>query len=282
MGYIRDRMHADLRLAGLSESTRDCYIHCAKLFVKFFDRSPEELGEEEVRRFLLHLRERNLSVGRYSQYLCALRFLYQVTLQRPEVTDGIPTPKKHRRSPPVMTRDEVARVFAAATTPFWRVFLVTAYAAGLRREEATHLRAENIHAAAGLIHVVHAKGDKPRDVMLDPELLQQLRAHWRRHELPGPWLFPARARNGWANRPVNLRRASGAFRKAADRAGLTRRMTLHSLRTAFATHLLEDGADVFTLQQLLGHEHLETTANYARVRTDRIRSTPSPLSTLPK
>lgn len=285
MGHIRDRMDADLRLAGRSESTRNHYIGCAKLFVKFFMRPPELLGETEVRQFLLHLRDRKISVGRYLQYLGALKFLFGVTLQRPDVTAGIPWPRMHRRRPNVMTREEVARVLVAARAPYWRAFLTTAYAAGLRRMEVAALRVQDIDSKAGLIRVAHGKGDKSREVMLDPDLLDQLRTHWRTYGLRGPWLFPAwkpTNEGRWADHPVSLDRASGAFREAADRAKLTRRMTLHSLRTAFATHLLEDGTDVFTLQQLLGHERLETTARYAAVRTDRIRATPSPLGKLPK
>jgi site-specific recombinase XerD len=282
MGHIRDRMDADLRLAGRSESTRIKYMGCARLFVKHFMRSPDLLGEKEVRQFLLLLRDRPISVGYYLQFLGALKFLFAVTLGRPEVTARIPWPKMRQRRLDVMTREEVARVFATASTPFWRAFLTTAYGAGMRRMEVAALRAQDIDRAAGLIRVPHGKGDKARDVMLDPELHLQLRAHWRHHGLPGPWLFPARSRTGWADHPVDLGQASAAFRDAADRAGLTRRMTLRSLRTAFATHLLEDGVDVFMLQQLLGHERLETTGRYAVVRTDRIRTTPSPLSKLPK
>ena len=120
--------------------------------------------------------------------------------------------------------------------------------------------------------------------MLDPELYQQLRVHWRQHQLPVPWLFPARKPGAaWADHPVNLGQASAAFRQAADAAKITRcKVTLHSLRSAFATHLFEDQVDIFTIQQLLGHERLETTGRYAVVRTDRIRTTPSPLSKLPK
>jgi integrase len=276
-------MDADLRLAGRSESTRKTYMGCVVLFVKFFMRSPEQLGVKEVRQFLLSLRDRRLSVGRYLQYLGALKFLYGITLGRPEVTDGIPWPRMHRKRPDILTREEVARVLAAARTPYWRMFLTVAYAAGLRRMEVAALRAEDIDRKAGLIRVAHGKGDKKREVMLDPELYQQLREHWRRHVLPGPWLFPARQRGGWSDHPVNLGQASAAFREAADAAGITRcRVTLHSLRSAFATHLFEDGVDIFTIQQLLGHERLETTGRYAIVRTDRIRGTPSPLSKLPK
>ena len=282
MGHLCDRMNADLVLAGRSESTRKHYIGCAKRFVKFFMRSPEQLGENEVRHFLLHLRQRNLSVGYYLQFLGALQFLFAVTLQRPDVTHNIPWPKMRAPRRDVMTTDEVARLLHAARTPFWRVFLTTAYAAGLRRMEVAAIRAPDIDRAAGLLRVPHGKGDKARDVMLDPELYLQLREHWRTQQLPGPWLFPARAGNRWADHPVGLGLASAAFRDAADTAKLTRHMTLRSLRAAFATHLLEDGIDVFTLQQLLGHERLETTSQYARVRTDRIRATPSPLSKLPK
>jgi integrase/recombinase XerD len=283
MGHIRDRMDADLRLAGRSESTRSHYIGCAKAFVKHFMRPPEQLGEKEVRQFLLHLRARKLSVGRYLQYLGSLKFLFGITLGRPEVTDRIPWPRQHRRRPDIMTREEVARVLDAARTPYWRVFLTTAYAAGLRRMEVAALGAQDIDREARLIRVAHGKGDKKREVMLDPELYQQLREHWKSHVLPGPLLFPARQRGGWADHPVNLGQASAAFREAADAAKLTRcRMTLHSLRGAFATHLFEDGVDIFTIQQLLGHERLETTGRYAIVRTDRIRETPSPLSKLPK
>jgi site-specific recombinase XerD len=284
MGHVRDRMEAALKLAGLSESTRYHYIGAAKSFVKFFRRSPEKLGEPEVWKFLLYQREvRSISVGRYLVFLGALRFLFTVTLQRPEVMAGIPWPKMHRHRPEVMTRDEVARVLDAARTPYWRTFLTTAYAAGLRRMEVAALRIGDIDSRAGLLRVVAGKGDKAREVMLDPVLLERLRAHWRREGLRGPRLFPAQTRfGGWADHAVDLRLASAAFREAADKAALTRRMTLRSLRTAFATHLLEDGVDIFTLQQLLGHEQLETTARYAVVRTDRIRSTPSPLAKLTK
>ena len=282
MGHLRDRMDADLVLAGRSESTRTHYIGCAKLFVKHFMRPVEVLGEGEVREFLLHLRARKLSIGRYLQYLGALKFLFGITLGRPEVTAAIPWPRMVRRRPDILTREEVARVLAAARTPFWRTYLTTAYAAGLRRMEVAGLRVQDVDSKAGLLRVAHGKGDKSREVMLDPQLLDQLRAHWRSHGLPGPWLFPARVRNeGWSDHPVNIGLATAAFRKAADAAKLTRRATLHSLRGAFATHLFEDGVDIFTIQQLLGHERLETTGRYALVRTDRIRETPSPLSKLP-
>jgi integrase len=274
-------MSADLKLAGRSESTRTQYIGCAVLFVKYHRRPPESMGEPEVRKFLLFLAEtRKLSVGRYLQYLGALKFLYQVTLARPEVVAGIPWPRMKRPRLAVLTRDEVARVLDAAPSPYWRAFLTTAYAAGLRRMEVATLRPPDIDARSGLLRVAHGKGGKSREVMLDPALLAALRAHWRSQRLPGPWLFPARARSGWADHPVGLGQASAAFQVALAAAKIGRRITLHGLRHAFATHLLEDGVDLYTLQQLLGHDRIETTTRYTQVRTDRIRATPSPLAKL--
>jgi site-specific recombinase XerD len=282
MGHLRDRMAADLVLAGRAKSTRLKYIGYAAAFVKHFMRSPEQLGEADVRAWLLHLLEvRHLSIGAYLQYLGALKFLYRVTLQRPEVVDAIPWPKQPRSRPDVPTRPEVVRILDAAHSPFWRAFFTTAYAAGLRRMEVAALCASHVDSASGLLRVARGKNDKPREVMLDPELLVLLRQHWREHRLPGPFLFPARTRfGGWADHPVALGQASDAFHRAVQAAQLGRRVTLHGLRHAFATHLLEDGVDLYTIQLLLGHERLETTTVYTRVRTDQIRATPSPLQKL--
>ena len=282
MGHVRDRMDADLRLAGHAESTRIRYISCARRFVKHFMRPPEEMGEAEVRQFLLLLTdERQLSVGSRLQYLAAIKFLYKVTLKRPEEVEAIPWPRRKRRDPIVPTRREVQELLDATTDPYWRAFFLTAYAAGLRRMEVVALRAEHIDSQAGLIRVEHGKGDKARQVRLDPQLLAALRCHWRHHHLPGPWLFPAPdRRGGWKDQPITRSAASAAFRRYADAAGLRRALRLHSLRHAYATHLLEDGVDLRKLQVLLGHRRIETTAQYTRVRTDAIRATPTLLGKL--
>lgn len=280
MGRIRDRMDADLRLAGRSKSTRSKYIDNAKRFVKWVGRSPDKVGQTEVRKFLLHLaEERKLAVGTYLTYLGALKFLFAVTLGRPEVTASIPWPRMRRRRPDVMTKDEVRRVIEAAS-PYWRAFFATGYGAGLRRMEVAHLRVEHIDAKAGLLRVVEGKGGKNREVMLDPTLLAALRRHWKQQALRGPWLFPARGRHGWQDHCVNLGQASKAFAEAVKAAKIGRRITLHGLRHAFATHLLEDGVDLYTLQMLLGHDRIETTTRYTLVRQDRIRATRSPLRSL--
>ena len=284
MGRFRDKMDADLKLAGRSESTRLAYIHCARLFVKHWMRAPETLGEEEVRTFLLFLTdERKVSVGRYIQYLAAVKFLFGVTLGRPEVVAGIPWPQVKRRRVEVLTHDEVRRVLDAAPNVFWRAFFTTAYATGLRRMEVAKLRAADIDATAGLVRVANGKGGKARVVMLDPELLLTLRAHWKHHHLPGPWLFPAQTPcppRTWSDHPVDLKTASSTFQRALNTAKIPRRVTLHGLRHSFATHLLEDGVDLHTIQCLLGHADIKTTTIYTEVRTDRICATPSPLAKL--
>lgn len=282
MGHVRDRMDADLRLARRAESTRAKYLRCARAFVKHFMRPPESMGETEVRRFLLHLAmERKLAVGTYVVYLAAIVFLYRVTLRRPEVVAGIPWPRMPRRRPVVMTRDEVRRAIEAAHSPYWQAFLATAYGAGLRRMEVANLRVEHIDGKEGLLRVVRGKGGKDRDVMLDSVLLGVLRRHYKRHSLPGPWLFPSRhPRGGWKDRHVHLGTASKAFATARANAKITRKVTLHGMRHAFATHLLEDGVDPYTLQKILGHDRFETTERYLDVRTDHIRATPSPLGKL--
>lgn len=281
MGHVRDRMDADLRLAGRAESTRTRYIGCARRFVKHFMRPPEDMGEEEVRQFMLHLtEERRLSVGSRLQYLGAIKFLYAVTLKRPQEVEAIPWPKRKRRDPVVPTRREVEKLIDATNAPYWKAFFLTAYAAGLRRMEIVTLRAEHIDSHAGLIRIEHGKGDKARQVRLDPRLLGVLRTHWRNQRLAGPWLFPAPTRGGWLDRPITRSAATAAFRRYADAAGLRPALSLHNLRHAYATHLLEDGVDLRKLQVLLGHERIETTAQYTRVRTDAIRATPSLLRKL--
>ncbi len=283
MGHVRDRMDADLRLVGHAESTRTRYINCAKRYVKHFMRPPAEMGEAEVRKFMLHLTEdRRLAVGTRLQYLGAIKFLYRVTLERPEEVGAIPWPRRKRRDPIVPTREEVERLLDATTSnPYWRAFFLTAYASGLRRMEVVALRAEHIDSRSGLIRVEHGKGDKARQVRLDPHLLGALRDHWRQRRLPGPWLFPTPdPRGGWRDQPISRSAATAAFRRFADAAGLRRSLSLHSLRHAYATHLLEDGVNLRKLQVLLGHRRIETTAQYTRVRTDAIRATPSLLQKL--
>ena len=280
---LRERMRDDMELAGLAEGTRDVYVWKAAAYARHFRRPPGRMGREEVRSFLLHLvRERKLAESTVLVYAAAIRFLYAVTLGRPEVMEGIRLPRPKRRAPEVPTREEVRRILDAAHSEFHRTMLLASYAAGLRRMEVTALRVEDIDSASNLLHVRKGKGDKPRMTVLGPALLGELRAHWRRHRPPHGWLFPARgaASRCFEDRPMPRDAASKAFSMAAKRAGISRRLTHHGLRHGFATHLLEDGVDIRTIQVLLGHMCLETTAQYAHVATRLIQQTPSPLELL--
>jgi integrase len=246
------------------------------------------VGQTEARAFLLYLRqETKLSARTYSNYLAALCFLYRQTLARPEVVEGIPFPRVPRAQVAVPTVDEVRAILNCAPTPFVRTMFETTYGCGLRASEVCALQAGDIDSAHGLIHVRHGKGDKPRSVMLGDRLLTALRRHWRIYNLRGPWLFPRRAPRDqrtsgsiWADAPVYRTWLSGHFLWARRAAGLKRRITLHGLRHAFATHLLEHGVDIAVLRVLMGHTDIATTAHYASVRTDLLRTTPSPLDLL--
>jgi len=275
-------MSDDMKLAALADSTQEVYIRCVLAFVGFFNRAPGKMGREEVRAFLLHLTKvRQFAASSIIVYAAALRFLYATTLGRPEVMEGIRLPKVKRRRPNVPTREEVTLILDAAKTDFHRTMLLTVYAAGLRRMEVTALRIEDVDSASNILHVRKGKGGKSRMTVLGPELLFELREHYKRYRAPYGWLFPARGSSrSWEDRPMPGNSASGVFARAAKIAGINRRLTLHGLRHGFATHLLEDGVDIRTIQVLLGHERLETTARYAHVATELIRSTPSPLAVL--
>ncbi len=277
-------MEADLILAGKSATTRETYISCIKTYVAHHNmQPPARLGREDVRSFLLHrLLERGICASTYVVYLAALKFLYGVTLRKPEVTDGIPFPKVKRRPPVVPTTAEVAQILDATTSSYYRTLFTTAYAGGLRGDEVCHLRVEDIDSTDGILHVRYTKGRRPRMVMLGEHLLETLRAHWKTLRPPGAWLFPSRVgkREQWPDRPVSRSGASKVFSQARRAAGISRPVTLHGMRHGFATHLLEAGVDLHTIQVLLGHQQIETTTRYLEVRRDVIRRTPSPLDLL--
>ncbi|MBW2257214.1 MAG: site-specific integrase [Deltaproteobacteria bacterium] len=284
MTRLRDRMESDLVLAGKAETTRATYIACVKTFVAHYDQHPPaRLGREEVRSFLLHKQQNDgICASTYVVYLAALKFLYGVTLRRPEVTAGIPFPKRKSKPPVVPTTEEVVRILEATPSVYYRTLFLTAYAAGLRGDEVCHLRVEDIDSAAGILHIRHTKGRRPRTLMLGDRLLTALRAYWKAVRPPGPWVFPSRVGRGKprSDRPVTRKQASAVFRQVRRAAGIDRPVTLHGLRHGFATHLLEAGVDLHTIQVLLGHQHVETTTRYMEVRTDLIRRTPSPLDLL--
>ena len=290
MTALRKKMEADLRLRGLAPNTRYQYLLCVGVFAKYHGRSPAKLGTEEVRAFLLHLRDKRRAPATLGVYWAALRFVYAVTLARPAVMNDVPRPRVPRRdSMPALTVAEVRALLKATTRPFDRSLLSLMYACGLRSSEACALQAGDIDTRAGLIHIRHGKGGKARSVRLSPGVLSMLRAHWRQHRLPGPWLFAAQRmlrpgvvdwRAPWQHAPVSYCAVSKRFYAIRRRAGLRRRVTLHDLRRAYATHLLEAGVDLRTIQVLLGHARPETTAQYTAVSAEMIKRTPCLLESL--
>jgi len=279
MGALREKMKQDLDLHGYAESTKKVYLSAAAEFVRYFRRAPEQMGQDEVRRYIRHLtEEKQLKSQRMRQYLSALKFLYAKTLGRPEVVSFVGWPKDRERLPVVLSEEEVVRVLEKLRVPVYRTLFTTAYAAGLRIREASRLETRDIHAARGVLHVRYGKGGKERFVMLSPRLLMVLREYWRVERPPAPYLFASRV----TGKPVDPDTARAALYGAVAEAGLTKKVTPHTLRHSFATHLLERGTDVRVIQVLLGHANIRTTMLYTRVSVGLIRKTTSPLELLPK
>jgi len=272
---LRRRMIDDMTIRNLSPATQRSYLHAVSKFSRHFGRSPDTLGLEEVRDFQVHLVSKGVSWGSLNQVVCALRFFYGVTLGEATIPERIPYARTPRKLPVVLSADEVARFLEAVSGLRSRAALTTAYAAGLRASEVAGLLIEDIDSDRGVIRVRHGKGAKDRDVMLSPQLLGILRTYWRLAR-PRRFLFPGRDEG----RSINPTVLHAACRSAAKAAGLSKRVTLHTLRHSFATHLLENGADIRIIQALLGHANLSSTARYTHVASHTIRATPSPLDRL--
>jgi integrase/recombinase XerD len=275
MTPLRQRFIEDLRLRNYARRTIDSYVGRVAGFAKHFGRSPELLGPDEVRAFQLHLIQRGLSWSSFNQAVCALRFLYRVTLGRPEQLPFIPFAKKPRTIPSVLSQEEVVRLLEAAPAGRDRVLLQVAYGCGLRLDELLHLRVSDIDSSRMILHVHHGKGGKDRLVPLSPRLLQELRAYWRRYR-PRTWLFPGRKPDA----PMTDGGIQRRLRHALKRAGLNKPCSMHTLRHSYATHLLEAGVDVLVLKALMGHSSLQTTARYLHISTHRLHQTPSLLDLL--
>ena len=278
MGRLHDRMEQDLILRQLAPATRRNYLLYCRKFAVYYGRSPEELGETEVREYLLYLIQvEQASYAAYRQVVAALKFLYTVTLGQTGVVDRIPFPRHQRNNfPEVLRQDQILRLFAALRRLKYRALLMTCYAAGLRISEACQLRVEDIDSQRMVIRVRYAKGNKQRYTVLSPKLLKILREYWK-HDRPEDWLFPGRGRSGH----VTAETVRRAFRRACEEVDLKRCYTPHTLRHSFATHLLESGTELVVIQALLGHNSPETTATYAHVRTDHIAKVTSPFDFLP-
>jgi site-specific recombinase XerD len=230
---------------------------------------------EDVRAYQLHLVEQKYSWPHINQVVCALRFFYGITLGQKEAFERIVAGKEPEKLPPVLNREEIVRFLEAVPGLRNRVALTTSYAAGLRIGEVVRLKIGSIDSERMLLHIEGGKGGKDRYAMLSPRLLKILRAYWKRAR-PSSWLFPGQEPGGHVSRGA----LQSACRAARKRARIGKRVTAHSLRHSFATHLLESGTDIRIIQVLLGHSHLETTARYAQVATGLIAATPSPFDQL--
>lgn len=275
MTPLRQRLVEDLQRRNYSPRTVACYVGHVAAFARHFNRSPDQLGADEVRAFQLHLLDRRVSWSAYNQASCALRFFFGKCLGRVELLPAIPFGKRARTLPAVLSRDEVLQFFAAFPTDPDRMLVRTTYACGLRIGEVTRLRVADIDSGRGVLQVRQSKGRKDRQVPLSPRLLAELRDYWRRYR-PKDWLFPGRYGRGQCSTAALQRRVTAAVRDL----GWTKRVSLHTLRHSYATHLLEAGVDVVTLQHLLGHNDLQTTARYLHVSTLHLQRLPNPLDEL--
>jgi integrase/recombinase XerD len=290
MTPLRQKVLDDLRLIGRSKQTQAAYICFISRFARHYQRCPSTLGTEHVRQFFLHLRLTGRKPETLKSYHAALRFLYNIVLDRPDVMAGVPKPKVPRRDPlPALTRHDVRSLLNAANIFLDTTFFTLMYGTGLRVAEACALQVGDIDRANHLLHLRHGKGDKARVVPLSDTLLDVFSHYWRHTRPLQPWLFPSprfiavgvvHPQHPWFDKPITTRTMGRHFRELRERTGLRRRATPHWLRKAYATHLLEDGVDLRTIQVLLGHARPETTAIYTSVSAKMLTRCPCPLEGL--
>jgi integrase/recombinase XerD len=279
MTHLRKIMLEELERRNYAETTKDCYIHAVEEFARYFNRPPDRLRPEHIREYQAHLfSKKKLAPNTVTQRLAALRFFFVQTLKRPWSAAETPYPKKVLHLPTVLSQEEVARLIDSAAIPFHRILLMTLYATGARRAELARLKISDIDSQRMVVHIRGGKGRKDRDVMLSPKLLVALREYWRWRK-PKVWLFPG-GRSHTANQPISVRTTWNACHEAVQRAGIKKQVHPHTLRHCFATHLLEAGADLRTIQILLGHSNLEKTTVYLHLSQRHLSATASPLDSL--
>ena len=279
MTPLRQRMIEDMRMRNFSTETQRTYVHYIAEFAGYFKTSPDQLGPEAIREYQLHLIEtRKMSPETVNCFTSAARFLYQTTLELPWSDAHFVRCRVPSKLPIVLSATEVAQFFRAVGILKHRAVLMTCYGAGLRISEAVSLKPGDIDSRRMLIRVEQGKGAKDRYVSLSPRLLEMLRTYFRRMRPQGPWLFPA-IRPG---RHISAATIQQVCRESTQLAGIDKRITAHTLRHSFATHLLENGEDIRVIQVLLGHSRIDTTARYTAVTPARISATVSPLDTLPE
>ena len=281
MTRLRKMMLEELQRRNYAETTTRHYLRTVEDFARRFNRPPDRLGHRHIREYQAELfQKRKLSPNSVIRHLAALRFFYIKTLKRSWSVVETPYPKWVFRLPTILSQEEVTQLIDAALTPYHRTVLMTLYATGVRRNELTHLRVSDIDSQRMVVRIEGGKGRKDRDVMLSPKLLEELRAHWRRlQRKPSSWLFPGN-RDHRGDQPIDTKTVWNACKQAAKRAGIKKHVHPHTLRHSFATHLLEAGADLRTIQILLGHRDLEETTIYLHLSERHLNATASPLDSL--
>ena len=276
MSKLREQMKMDLELRGYSPKTRDAYIGYMKKFALYFRRSPEELGETEIREYLHHVISSKQNSDSYvNGAYSAIKFFYEKTLGRDWNVAKIPRTKKSKRLPVALSGSEVKELFAVTTNLKHRAILMTTYAAGLRLSETAQLKVTDVDSKRMQMRVRQGKGKKDRYTLLSVLNLEILQEYYRQYR-PAIWLFPGQSPNG----PISGRTIQKIFEKAKEKAGIKKPVTVHSLRHSFATHLLEAGTDIYHIQQLMGHASPKTTSIYIHVRQPNVLRITSPLDTL--
>jgi integrase/recombinase XerD len=278
---LRTRMIEDMIVRGFTEKTRNDYVRNVRAFAAFIGRSPDTATAEDLRRFQRHQTQSGMQLPSVNSAVSALRFFFTVTLDRPDLARRLSVVRHPRRLPAVLSAEEVVLLLQAAPGAKYRAALATAYGAGLRVSEVVALKVGDIDSERMLLRVERGKGGKDRHAMLSPQLLELLRAWWREGRqrsilLPRGWLFPGRN----PIEPLSARQLNRAVHAAAEAAGIKKRVSPHTLRHSFATHLLEQDTDIRVIQVLLGHAKLDTTALYTRVANTTIRNITSPLDRL--
>jgi integrase/recombinase XerD len=280
MTRLRKMMLEELQRRNYSEITTRKYLQYVTAFARHFGKSPDQLGPNELRSYQAYLlQERKVTPGTAVNCVAALRFFFVKTLKRHQFREFLPYPKDRRRLPAVLSQEEVARLINAAGTLFRRTLLMTLYGTGMRRSELAHLKVSDIDSQRMIIRVVTGKGGKDRDLPLSPTLLETLREYWRWRK-PKLYMFPRRTLGHRLDQPISDKTVWIACTEAAHRAGISKRVTPHTLRHSWATHLLEAGTDLRTIQVLLGHGDLETTAQYLHLSQRHLQAVINPLDSL--
>ena len=277
MGKFHDLMDRELRIRGYTARTRTIYVTSVRKFVEHFGRSPDQLTLEHIKRYQLYLtRDRKISWSWFNVQVAAIRFFYNSVLNREWEVRRIPYQRKARKLPEILSSEEVTALFKATKNLKHRTILMTLYAGGFRISEGLHLRLSDIDSKRMVIRIDQGKGRKDRYTILSRRLLLALREYWKVHH-PHPWLFP----NPKTNEPLKRNSISQVIKRAKAKVGIRKQIHPHSLRHAFATHLLESGVNVLIIQRLLGHRSLRSTEIYTKVARTYLSDTRSPLDLLP-